>query len=232
MEGVAVAVVRWSLVGSVVGDAASLSGIVVAAGGQNCSDSMFWSWMEAVKAMSSNRGIIRNVEEEGGREESCRLGRLEVFVIVVIIIVVIDIRSLSAILSIVAASSDVALLFVVFISGVGMGLGVGWVVVIVIVVDGGCCSCCCRSFMHRRDCMQLMSCWLIVSRSTGACGFVVVAVVVEGRWQREFVSGAGGGVGVRGRVIIVVCCDQSIARICLRRRHQKGNFSMSAATVR
>jgi len=67
MEGVAVAVLRWSLVGSVVGDAVSSSGIVIGitAGGRHYSNCMFWSWMEA----SSNSSLLGFVEEivGGGR---------------------------------------------------------------------------------------------------------------------------------------------------------------------
>jgi len=185
--------------------------------------------MEAVKSIISSCGIVHNVEEAGIIEESCTLGWLGIFVIVVV--VGFCVISRSSICSVVAASGDVALRFVVWISGIGLSVGTGGVIVIIVVVDGCSCSCCSCSCICCRDWMLWMSWRLIASRSTGVCGFVVVAVGVVERLQREVVLGAGVGVGVRGSVIIVVCWDQSVVRIRLIHRCRKGNFSTSAAMV-
>jgi len=72
---------------------------------------------------------------------------------------------------------------------------------------------------------------LITSKSTIVLFIIVVAVVVEGRLQHDVVLGSGDGSVIRGGVIIIVGADWSTMRICLISRCQKGNFSMSAATM-
>jgi len=151
--------------------------------------------MEEVKSMSSGCGSFHNVEEEGVREELCSSGWLGVVVIVVIIVVGISIRSQSKILSVVVASGNVRLLFVVFISGIGIGIDAGGVVVVIVIVDGCYCSC---LLICQRDWMLWMSWQLIALRSTAVHIFI-------GRLQCKVVLGAGGGVGIRGGGIIVVC---------------------------
>jgi len=135
-------------------------------------------------------------------------------------------------LSVVALSVNGMLLFVVLMSCVGVGIGAGGCIVIVIVIDDCCCSFCNSSVIRQRDCMLWMIWQLIALKSTIVHFVIVVAVVVEGRLQHDVVLGSGGGVVIRGSVIIVVGADQSAARICLIARCQKGKFSTSAAIVR
>jgi len=101
-----------------------------------------------------------------------------------------------------------------------IGIVAGWGMdIIIIIVDVCCCRC---SSICRRDWMLLMIWCVIAARSTGMHFVIVVAMVVQWRWQ--VVLGSEGGGVVRGGGIIVVCVDRSAARMHLIRRCQKGIF--------
>jgi len=149
---------------------------------------------------------------------------------IVVVVVGIGISSQSKIFSVGAACGNVVLLFVVLVSCIGFGIGLGGCIVVIVIVDDCCCSFFKSSVIRQRYCMLWMIWWLIASKSTGVI-IVVVAVVVKGRLQHDVVLGSGGSVETRGGVIIVIGADRCAARNHLIVRCGKGNFSTSAAMV-